>query len=329
MQTDKNAMALFVKVVESGSFSQAAVREGVPVSTVSRRISDLEKALGVRLLERTTRSLRLTDIGQGYFELCRRGLAEFEAADALVEDRQAEISGKLRISVPPTMSDLVVLPLVQAFQARHPKVVVHCLVTERFIDHIGDGIDLSLRVGTPADSSLVASTVTQHRPLLVAAPGYLAGVQASGQALPTHPGELLPHVSIAFSRWERPLLWTLHAGDESVQVRPEPRLVINDYAGVMHGLVEGQGVSEVPHFICAAALRERSAGRGAARLALRGDQRRRHLPEQPPSVAAGAGVQGLLRRVLRAASAVMTPGGAADGDGITMDPSWIPVEGMP
>src|SRR5258706_8355659 len=92
MLTDKNAMALYVKVVESGSFSKAAVREGVPVSTVSRKIADLEKSLGVRLLERSTRQLRMTEIGQEYFERCRRGLTELEAADALVTDRQVEIS---------------------------------------------------------------------------------------------------------------------------------------------------------------------------------------------------------------------------------------------
>src|SRR5881628_485447 len=147
MPTDKNAMALYVRVVESGSFSKAAVREGVPVSTVSRKIADLEKSLGVRLLERSTRQLRMTEIGQEYFERCRRGLTELEAADALVTDRQNEISGRLRISIPPSLSDIVIVPLVNAFQTLHPKVVVHCLVTERHVDHIADGIDLSLRGG--------------------------------------------------------------------------------------------------------------------------------------------------------------------------------------
>ena len=109
-RTDKNAMALYVKVVEAGSFSKAAGREGVPVSSLSRKIAELEKALGVRLLERSTRQLRMTDIGQDYFELCRRGLTEFEAADALMTDRRTEISGRLRISIPPSMSDTMRSP---------------------------------------------------------------------------------------------------------------------------------------------------------------------------------------------------------------------------
>src|SRR5438034_7338443 len=143
MSSDKNAMALYVRVVEAGSFSKAAAREGMPVSTVSRKIADLEKSLGVRLLERSTRQLRMTEIGQGYFESCRRGLTQFEAADSLVTQRQAEISGRLRISIPPSMSDVAIVPLLGAFQERYPKLTVHCLVTERYIDYIADGIDLS------------------------------------------------------------------------------------------------------------------------------------------------------------------------------------------
>jgi DNA-binding transcriptional LysR family regulator len=248
-RTDKNAMALYVKVVEAGSFSKAAAREGMPVSTLSRKIADLEQALGVRLLERSTRQLRMTDIGQDYFELCRRGLTEFEAADALMTDRRTEISGRLRISIPPSMSDLLVVPLCNAFQKVYPKVVVHCLVTERYVDHIADGIDLSLRVGRRSDSSLVAPTVATIRSRLVGSPEYLAGIE-----VPTHPHQIAPHVNVAFSRWERPLQWALSRGDDTVQIKPEPRLVLNDYAGVQQGVIDGLGISEVPSFICEAAL---------------------------------------------------------------------------
>lgn len=253
MHADKNAMALYVQVVEAGSFSKAATREGVPVSSVSRKIAELEKALGVRLLERTTRQLRMTEIGQGYFELCRRGLAEFEAADALVTQRQAEISGRLRISVPPSMSDLAIVPLVSDFQDRYPKVTVHCLVTERYIDYIADGIDISIRIEHPSnrDSNVVASTVAVHRPRLVASPAYLARIAAV-----TTPHDLATHVQLVFSRWERLPAWTLTCDGESVQIEPQPRLVLNDYAGVLQGLVDGRGISELPGFICKAALQQ-------------------------------------------------------------------------
>lgn len=246
-------MALYVRVVEAGSFSKAAAREGMPVSSVSRKIAELETALGVRLLERSTRQLRMTEIGQDYFESCRRGVTEFEAADSLVTQRQAEISGRLRISVPPSMSDLAIVPLVTAFQERYPKVTVHCLVTERYIDYIADGIDLSIRVGHPGnrDSNVVARTVDIHSPRLLASPTYLARVEQV-----TRPQDVVAHVHVAFSRWERPVVWTLTSDHESVRIQPEPRLVLNDYAGVLQALVVGQGISELPSFLCKAALQQ-------------------------------------------------------------------------
>ncbi len=249
--SDKNAMALYVRVVDCGSFSKAALREAVPVSTVSRKIADLEQHLGVRLLERSTRRLRTTEMGQLYFEHCRRGLAEFDAADAALTDRQARLSGRIRISVPPTMSDLVVLPLVSAFLTLHPDVSVQCLVTERFIDPIGDDIDLALRVGKLDDSSLIAAPVSRHRPRLLASPSYLAAAGEIG-----HPALLAAHVQVAFSRWERPIRWALRSGIESCRLEPAPRLVINDYAGVLHGLLQGAGISELPTFIGAQPVRD-------------------------------------------------------------------------
>ena len=250
MPVDHNAVALFVTVVELGSFSKAALREGVPVSTVSRKVAALERGLGTRLLHRSTRQLRLTEAGAPYFAACRQGIAALDAAHAQLTQSPTALAGRLRISVPPSMSELVVLPPVRGFQALHPRAVLHCLVTERFVDPVADGIDVSLRVGSPRDSSLVATTVSRHRPLLVAAPGYL---QVHGA--PAHPNALAAHVQVAFARWEQPLRWLLHAdGAEPVAVQPEPALVINDYAGVLDGLLHGMGVGELPAFIADAAL---------------------------------------------------------------------------
>jgi DNA-binding transcriptional LysR family regulator len=253
MDTDKNAMALYVKVVEHKSFSQAALRAGVPVSTVSRKISDLEKALGVRLLERSTRQMRMTEVGKAYFEHCRRGLEAFEAADALVSDQQIEISGTLKISVPSNLSELIVMPLVSAFQAQHPKVAVRCMVTDRHIDHIAEDVDLSIRVGNLSDSSLVAVRLPPHRSVLVASPQFLASI-----ALPTHPHEVAQHVQVAFARWGAHVQWSLtrqgQGGGETLRIAPEPHTTINDYAGIQQTVVDGLGISEVPSIICNRAL---------------------------------------------------------------------------
>jgi len=248
---DKNAMALYVKVVENNSFSKTAQREDIPVSTVSRKISELEKALGVRLLERSTRRLRMTEIGQDYYERCRRGLEEFETANLMVSDQQAEVSGRLRLSVPPSLSDVVIIPLIEAFQALYPNAIVNCLVTDRHVNHIEDGIDISLRVGDLTDSSLVARRLLRYRSVLVASPGYLERAGA-----PNHPNELPLHALIAFSRWEPTVSWLLYNNGETHKIKVEPRIAINDYAGVQSAVINGLGISEIPQILCGPGLQD-------------------------------------------------------------------------
>jgi DNA-binding transcriptional LysR family regulator len=248
---DKNAMALFVQVVENSSFSRAARREGVPVSTVSRKIMDLERALDVRLLERSTRKLRLTEIGQDYYERCRRGVEEFDAANLLISAQQKEVSGRLRISVPPSLSDTIIVPLVEAFQKEYPKVIVQCLVTDRHVDHLSDGVDLSLRVGELADSSLVTRRLLRYRSVLVASPDYLEKAGA-----PKHPTELLLHSLVAFSRWDTTVRWELEKGGEIEKVEVQPKLAINDYAGIQRAVTDGFGISEIPSIVCGMALQD-------------------------------------------------------------------------
>ena len=250
---DRNAMGLYVRVVENNSFSKTAQREGVPVSTVSRKISDLEKALGVRLLERSTRRLRMTEIGQDYYERCRRGLEEFETANLMVTDQQAEVSGRLRLSVPPSISDVVIIPLIEEFQVLYPNAIVNCLVTDRHVNHIEDGIDISLRVGDLKDSSLVARRLLRYRSVLVASPGYLKRAGA-----PSHPNELPLHALVAFSRWEPTVTWLLENNGETYKVNVQSRIVINDYTGVQSAVINGLGISEIPAIICGQKLQDGS-----------------------------------------------------------------------
>ncbi len=248
---DKNAMALYVKVVENHSFSKTAQRENVPVSTVSRKISELEKALGVRLLERSTRQLRMTEIGQDYYERCRRGLEEFETANLMVTDQQARVSGRLRVSVPPSISDVLIIPLIDAFQAIYPNVIVSCLVTDRHVNHIEDGIDISLRVGDLQESSLVARRLLRFRSVLVASPDYIEKAGAPG-----HPNELALHAVIAFSGWEPSITWELENNGATHKISVQPRIAINDYAGVQGAVISGLGISEIPSLVCGQHLRD-------------------------------------------------------------------------
>jgi DNA-binding transcriptional LysR family regulator len=150
---DLNALVVFAKVVEANSFSEAARRLQMPISTVSRRIAELEDELGVRLLDRSTRNLRLTELGAEVLEQAVRGAELSEAVDNIVSNRLSKVSGTLRLSAPPTISDTLLTPIVTAFQAAYPEVRVQIFVTDRHIDHIAEGIDLAFRLGTLRDSS--------------------------------------------------------------------------------------------------------------------------------------------------------------------------------
>ena len=153
---DLNALVVFAKVAETNSFSEAARRLGIPVSTVSRRVAELEAQLGVRLLDRSTRSLRLTDLGSEVLEHALHSVESVEAIQNIISNQRSSVRGTLRLSAPPSISDTLLTPLVTAFQTSYPEVRVQILITERMVDHIADGVDIAFRLGALKDSSLVS-----------------------------------------------------------------------------------------------------------------------------------------------------------------------------
>jgi len=246
-----NAMAIFVEVVRAGSFSSAAKKLGMPLSTVSRKVSDLESHLGVKLLERTTRSLRLTEVGAPYANQCERALQEFEEAERLIAERQTDVTGVLRISTPPNLADILFTTIIETFQASYPKAAVRVFVTERNIDFVQDGVDLAFRVGQLSDSSLVARKIATYRHLLVASPDYLQSHDAIHE-----PSDLLQHGLIAFGAWgHHEQTWTLLKVSRTKSIRFSPKLSVNDYSAIERVAIRHQGVAEIPSIICAAGLR--------------------------------------------------------------------------
>ena len=193
--TDLNTLTLFAKVVEANGFSEAARRLKMPVSTVSRRIAELEDAMGVRLLERSTRSLRLTEVGAEVLEQAERSAELSDTVDSIVSDHRSHVSGLLRLSSPPSLSDTLLAPLAGAFQSEYPEVRVQVFVTERFVDPIAEGVDIAFRIGALKDSTLVARKLLRYRHQLVASPAYLAQ-----HAPPKTPRDLLKHRLLAFAR---------------------------------------------------------------------------------------------------------------------------------
>jgi DNA-binding transcriptional LysR family regulator len=243
---DLSSLVIFARVVDANSFSEAARRLKMPLSTVSRRVAELEADLGVRLLERSTRSLRLTDVGSRVLQFALRGAELSEAVCNIASDHSSKVSGTLRLAAPPSISDSLLAPLVNSFQKSYPDVRVQIMITERIVDHIGEGVDLLFRVGALRDSTLVARKILTYRHQLLASPAYL-----KTHKRPTTPEDLLGHRLIAFSRWQPDNRWHfVHAsGKETTKLRFEPYLSINDYAGIVPALLAGAGIGELPPLV--------------------------------------------------------------------------------
>jgi len=240
---DLNSLAVFAKVVEANSFSEAARRLKMPISTVSRRIAELEDQLGVRLLERSTRSLRLTELGAEVLEQAVRSAELGESVESIVSNRLSDVSGTLRLSAPPSISDTLLTPLVTAFQASYPNVRIQILVTDRFVDHIAEGVDMVFRLGALRDSSLIARRLLTYRHQLVASPDYLKGCRP-----PEKPKDLLDHRLLSFSHWKPDSSWTFvnKNGKDRETLTFQPYLAMNDFAGLAPALLAGGGIGELP-----------------------------------------------------------------------------------
>lgn len=247
---DLTAMAFFVHVVERGGFTAAARHVGAPLSTVSRRIAELERRLGVRLLERSTRAVRLTELGGSFYEYCRRGLEEFDSANLMIQNRQQEISGLLRVTVPPNLAQLTFVPLVIAFQKRHPNARIALTSTERYVDLLREDIDVAFRIGPHSDSSLTVRTLATYAIHLVASDAYVAG------APPVRtPADLSSHRAIVFGTDCTPQTWSLAPIDRPTElaatsVTVTPFLALNDFSGILSATLAGVGISRVPSILC-------------------------------------------------------------------------------
>lgn len=235
---DFNAVALFVKVVQYGSFSETSRRTNTPVATVSRRIQALEKDLGVRLLERSTRRLRLTDAGTSFWEYANQGVEAFETGLSTLDRDQLDLSGKLRLSLPPGF--IPWRQLLQDFQSCYPNVEFEVLVTDRRVDLIGDGIDVALRIGDRKHEHAIAHRLGAYRHLLVASPSLL---ERFGN--PQSPEDLL---KIPCANWHTPThsnTWQL--GAETIEINP--LLQVNDYLHLLDLALAGLYVTELPPFL--------------------------------------------------------------------------------
>jgi DNA-binding transcriptional LysR family regulator len=242
MGVEANDLALFARVVDEGSFSRAGEALKLPKSTVSRRLAALEAELGERLLLRTTRKLTVTDFGHTVLEHARQVAAEVDAATSLAHHRQAEPSGRLRVSMPNDFATVVLGKLLGDFIARYPAISLELDLSPRRVDLIGENFDLAMRMGDlPDDASLAARRVANLSFGLYASPGYL-----KRRGVPRTPAELMDHDALLImSRQREPIGWRLTRGDEHWEGTPPARSIANSPEMLARLAVQGAGIAGV------------------------------------------------------------------------------------
>jgi DNA-binding transcriptional LysR family regulator len=242
---------IFVKVVEYKSFSMAAKLLRLPKSTMSRRISQMEERLGVKLLNRTTRQLSPTPIGQAYYEKCIIVLDRLEEAQDLIKGLQAEPKGHLRLTVPYELGLLFLKETITGFLKAYPEVILELELTNRTVDLVEEGFDLALRIGHLVDSSLTAVKLVEMEGGIYGSPEFL-----KDKALPQHPSELSLNECIQF-RTTHTKPWQFHHTDGKViEVKPTGRVQVNSMDYMCEATLNGLGIAALNKIVATPYVQE-------------------------------------------------------------------------
>jgi DNA-binding transcriptional LysR family regulator len=249
------AMQTFVRVVESGSFSAVAREAQATQSAVSKQVAALERALGARLLTRTTRALALTEEGERYFEQARRLVAEIAEAESGLRQGAQQLSGWLRVAASVGFGRLKLMPLVKTFLAEHPSVRIDLRLDDGFIDLVEQGIDVAVRIGEMADSTLVARRIGTTKRALIASRKYLRSLP-KGQKSPRVPEDLLQLNCIVYTELASQNAWTFTAGPGApvevgtvVTIRAQGNLQTNSSEVVRASVLSGMGIGFSPTWL--------------------------------------------------------------------------------
>ncbi|PKA44674.1 LysR family transcriptional regulator [Rhizobium sullae] len=237
-----DAMKVFVTAVEEGSLAGAARRLKRSPTAISRALGLLEQHVGVELLHRTTRSLKLSEAGQRYVEACRRVLVDLEEADIIASAQRSSPRGILTISAPPILGEEVLRPILDGFLQEHPSVSVRLLMLDRFVNLVDEGVDVALRIGNLTDSTHISTRIGGDvRRVVVASPRYLASNPAIKE-----PSDLQRHQIIAFSNFGLES-WSFTANGSSIPrtVHFNPRYVVNSVRAAAASAAEGMGVTRL------------------------------------------------------------------------------------
>lgn len=239
-------MQAFVAVVEAGSFVRAAETLGMSKSAISRLVGDLEARLGVRLLQRTTRKLSLTEEGDVFRERCKELLSNMEEAESEVTARSGSAAGVLRINAPVTFGLVYLAPLWPAFMQRHQKVMLDVTLADRMVDLVDEGYDMAVRIARLPSSSLISRRLASTRLVLCASPDYLRR-----HGTPEHPLDLADHIVIAYSLLATGDHWSFEGPNGETVVKVFPRMRSNSGETCCAAALQGAGIVLQPTLLVA------------------------------------------------------------------------------
>lgn len=247
---DLDGIAVFVKVVQAGSFSRAAKQLRMPNSTVSAKVAALERRLGVTLLRRTTRRLQLTQSGENYFRRCLQGLEELQAAENELESERSEPQGVLRVTAPVDLGRSALPQVLDLFMKRHPRIEIDVVMTNRLVDLVAENVDIAVRAGELKDSGLIARRFVLGHFGLWASPSYL-----EKSSPPENPHDLVRHEGLRFTPFTGRKL-RLSNGRQQAQIALSGRIAADDFEALRSMAVLGWGIALLPSFLCAEEAKE-------------------------------------------------------------------------
>lgn len=244
----RDSIEIFVKVIQTGSFAEAARQLALPTTTVSAKIARLEKDLGTTLIQRTTRRLNITPAGQAYFERCLRALKELQDGEAELRSATKEPTGVLRITATQEAVTSLLTPIIETYLERFPKVSVDLLITGRVVDLVAEGVDLAIRGGELVDSQMIAKKFT----------GITTGIYASRSYLKKHgtpqtPEDLESHQFILFKRFMS-RVFRIQEGRKKTALVYKGRITVDDMLSARDFAIAGQGIAVLPDFVAREAV---------------------------------------------------------------------------
>ncbi len=244
-------MRIFLAAVDAGSLSEASRTMGMPLATVSRKVSDLETHLRTQLLLRTSRRLSLTEAGSAYVTACRRILGDIDEAERTASGEYRTPSGALTITAPVVFGRMHVEPVVLDFLREYPRITIRLVLADRMMSLVDEHIDLAVRIGHLPDSSLMATRLTSVTWVTCASPAYF-----EARGMPLVPDNLRGHDCVAFEGLHAPYAWTFRNRNETRTVAINPRLVVNTAEAAIDAATAGAGITRLLSYQVAAPVRQ-------------------------------------------------------------------------